>query len=103
MKKEVKITTATDGVHKKKAVFSVDNKKVKTTQFGAKGYSDYISYYRSNPAEAEKHKTAYLTRHKATENWSDPKSAGALSRWILWNKPTLPASIADYKKKFGFK
>ena len=25
-------------------------------------------------------------------------SAGALSRWILWNKPTLKASIDDYKK-----
>jgi hypothetical protein len=29
------------------------------------------------------------------------KSAGALSRWILWNKPTLAASIKDYKKRFG--
>jgi hypothetical protein len=26
-------------------------------------------------------------------------SAGALSRWILWNKTSLRASIADYKKK----
>ena len=27
-------------------------------------------------------------------------SPGALSRWILWNKPTLKASIADFKKRF---
>jgi len=23
-----------------------------------------------------------------------------LSRWILWNKPTLKASISDFKKRF---
>jgi hypothetical protein len=35
------------------------------------------------------------------ENWKDPTSAGALSRWILWNKPTFKASLADYKRRFG--
>jgi len=28
-------------------------------------------------------------------------SAGALSRWILWNKPTIEASKADFKKRFN--
>jgi hypothetical protein len=63
--------------------------------FGAKGYSDFTT------TKDEDKKKAYLARHKANEDWNDPYSAGALSRWILWNKPTLQASIADYKKRFN--
>ena len=43
-----------------------------------------------------------MNRHKATENWQKPMSAGSLSRYILWNKPTLKASISDYKKRFNY-
>jgi hypothetical protein len=43
----------------------------------------------------------YLSRHRGMgENWSDPTSAGALSQWILWNKPTFKASLSDYKRRF---
>jgi len=42
-----------------------------------------------------------MTRHRKRENWNNYMSAGSLSRYILWNKPTLKASIADYKKKFN--
>jgi hypothetical protein len=43
----------------------------------------------------------YLARHgHMKEDWTDPVTAGALSRWILWNKPTLTASVADYKRRF---
>jgi hypothetical protein len=43
----------------------------------------------------------YLKRHKGMgEDWNDPVSAGALSRWILWNKPTFKASVADYTRRF---
>jgi hypothetical protein len=34
------------------------------------------------------------------ENWRDPTTPGALSRWVLWNKPSLKGSIADFKKRF---
>ena len=37
------------------------------------------------------------------EDWKDPTTAGALSRWILWNKPSLSASFSDYKSRFGLK
>jgi hypothetical protein len=49
----------------------------------------------------EERKKLYLKRHEKNENWNDPKSRGALSRWILWNKKTLSASIADFKKRFN--
>jgi len=89
--KLVSITKATDGKHKYTAVFS-DPKK--TTQFGAVGYDDFTKTKDIYKREA------YLARHKTRENWDDPTTAGALSRWILWNQPTLSASIKDFKRRF---
>lgn len=65
------------------------------THFGAKGMSDFTIH------GDEERKQRYLDRHRKNENWNDFKSAGSLSRWILWNKPTLRASLADYKRRFG--
>lgn len=46
-------------------------------------------------------KNRYLQRHRGMhEDWNDPTTAGALSRWILWNKPSFKASVADYKRRF---
>lgn len=52
--------------------------------------------------ETKTEKARYLNRHKNNENWKNPFSAGALSRWILWNKKSLAANIRDYKERFGF-
>jgi len=79
-----------DGIHKLVAVFD-DGEKV---AFGAMGYEDYTQ------TGDKKQKRNYLARHKKRENWNDPKTPGALSRWILWNKPTLKESIKHYIKKF---
>ena len=68
--------------------------RTKTTHFGAAGMSDFTKHKDKNRKER------YLARHKPNQNWNDPVSAGALSRWILWNKTSLQASIKDYKKKF---
>lgn len=69
-------------------------------RFGAKGYKDYIQYSKEDPELAEKKKQAYIARHSVREDWSNPLKAGTLSRYILWNKPTLRASIADFRKRF---
>jgi hypothetical protein len=79
---------ANDGKHKYVAVF--DDRQVK---FGALGYTDYTK------SHDEERKRLYLIRHRH-ENWNDPKTSGALSRWILWNKPTIAESIADYKHRY---
>lgn len=79
------------------------NGREKTVHFGAAGYQDYTLFYKSKGlTEAEKHKKAYIARHQAHENFlaSGCMTAGALSRWILWNKTTIEASIKDYKNKF---
>jgi len=78
------------------AVFEKDGKE-KIVPFGAKGYSDFTKH------KDVTRRTRYLKRHRGMgENWNDPSSAGALSRWILWNKPSFKASLADYKRRFGF-
>ena len=77
------------------AIFYDDkNKKIKTTHFGNKGSSDYTI------TGDKQQRARYLKRHEKNENWNDPLTAGALSRWILWNLPTLKASINDFKKRF---
>jgi len=78
-----------------KAVFTDDSKKKKTVHFGLKGGSTYIDH------GDDKKKDAYIARHRVNENFNDPMTAGALARWILWNKKTLSASIADFKKRFN--
>jgi len=77
------------------AVFDMGDGKTKTTHFGSSPYSDYIHNH------SEERKNLYLNRHRANEEWNDPTTAGSLSRYILWNKPTLSASIADFKNRFS--
>ena len=95
----MKVIIKKSTIPKKKytAIFYDGEKKKKTIHFGAAGYSDFLKH------RDEERKKRYIERHKARENWSDPMTAGALSRFILWNKPTLRASIADYKKRFNLK
>lgn len=87
-----------DTNRKNKLVATFKNKetgRTKTTHFGQLGADDYT---KTNDVEQKKR---YLERHgRGKEDWTDPTSAGALSRYILWNKSTLKASIADYKKHF---
>jgi len=97
----VKITEANDGVHKYRAVFTLKDGGQKTVLFGAVGYGDFIQYNKQSKDMAIMKKQAYDARHRVTERWNDPMTAGALSKWILWNKPTLEASIADFKKRFN--
>ena len=82
---------------KLQAVFTLENGKKKIVHFGAAGMSDYTKN------RDKDRKQRYLKRHRRNENWSSPMTAGALSRWILWNKETLGASITDYKKRFNLK
>jgi len=46
-------------------------------------------------------KQSYIKRHQKRENFNDPLTAGALSRWILWDKPSVSAAITAFKKRFN--
>ena len=88
----VVIKASTNPKKKLMAIFS-DPKK--TIHFGAAGASDFTIN------KDEDRKKLYLDRHRKNEDWSNPRTAGALSRWILWNKPTRRASISDFKRRFS--
>lgn len=70
----------------------IDGKK--TISFGQKNASDYTKH------KDPERKQRYIDRHKKNENWNDPKTAGFYAKHILWNKPTIKASIADLNNKF---
>ena len=91
--KLLSITKSTNPKKKWMAVFD-NNGRSRTTHFGAQGMDDYTL------TKNQEQRDRYLKRHHAREDWTDPTTAGALSRWILWNKPSLQDSIADYKKRF---
>jgi hypothetical protein len=92
--KLVSITKSPKADKKLMATFE-DNGRTTHRHFGQKGASDFTQ--NKDPAR----KALYIARHEARENWNDAKSAGALSKWVLWNKTSLTASIADYKRHFG--
>jgi hypothetical protein len=76
------------------AVFETDGKE-HVVPFGATGYSDYTKH------KDKTRRARYINRHSGMgENWSKPDTPGALSRWILWNKPTLKGSLRDFKRRF---
>ena len=78
----------------KKLMVTIGNK---TIYFGAKNYSDY------NKHKDKLRMLRYSNRHRLRENWgkSGIKTAGFWSKWILWNKPGLLASIKDTEKRFN--
>jgi hypothetical protein len=77
------------------AIFDKDGKE-KVVSFGAKGYSDFTKH------KDVTRKARYIKRHSGMgEDWNKPDTPGALSRWILWNKPSLKGSLRDFKKRFS--
>ena len=78
------------------AIFQYPNGKTRRVSFGARGMSDYTKH------KDVTRRSRYLKRHSGMgEHWSRPDTPGALSRWILWNKPSLKASLSDFKKRFN--
>lgn len=64
--------------------------------FGQKGAQTYID-------EGDKIKRSnYLSRHGASEDWTDPYKAGTLSRFLLWGDSTeFEKNHQSYMKRFN--
>ena len=79
----------------KKLKAVIDGKK--TIHFGQAGASDYTKH--KDPDR----KYNYISRHKKNENWGKTgvDTAGFYSKHVLWNKPTLEASVNDLNKRFS--
>lgn len=89
----VSIVPARDGVHKYLATFN-DNGVKRMIKFGAVGYEDYTQHKDPN------RRLAYIARHRAREDWNNPMTPGALSRFILWEKTSLRSALLDYRRRF---
>lgn len=101
----VKLVKLTSGTKKYKAVLlNKDTGREKNVKFGARGYMDYTKYYKRDGKEvADMKKSAYKSRHsKNNEDWgaSGKDTAGFWSLHILWNKPTIQASLASVKRQY---
>lgn len=92
--KLIKIVPSTNKSKKYDAYFNIDG-KVKRVSFGAGGMSDYTIHH--DPAR----RMRYLLRHEKNENWADPTTPGALSRYILWEDTNINEAISKYKKRFN--
>ncbi len=98
MRKKLRLVTIRKSHRKEKkfdAVFEKEDGRKKVVSFGARGMSDYTKH------KDKTRRARYLQRHSGMgEHWNQPDTPGALSRWVLWNKPSLQGSIADFKKRF---
>ena len=104
--KLLRIVKSSNSAKKWDAFFMIDDKEKKVS-FGASGYRDNTlindknsKFYLKKILDRNVVKASYIRRHREKENWNNPLTAGALSRFILWNKKTLASSIKDYKKRF---
>jgi hypothetical protein len=83
------------GNSKKYEITFEKNGKTYTRKFGAAGMSDYTVHKDKDRRER------YISRHKKDLRTNDPMRAGYLSMYILWNKPSLKSSLADYKRRLN--
>jgi len=89
------------------AIFLIDSDKIKTVHFGSAGARDFTlindkdsKFYLPKSLDRNVVKDAYIRRHRSREDWNNPLTAGSLSRWLLWSKPTLKGAIKAFVKKF---
>ena len=104
---------------KKFRVIFEDGSKV---DFGARGYTDYTKHQNplrmrsyvgrhggiipkkvlreTNPTKV--HQMMLKVNKSDKENWSDPKTAGFWSRWLLWSAPTLEGAKKVVQTKISY-
>lgn len=80
---------------KYRGIFIDDSGKETHIDFGQRGADDMTTH--KNVLRRQR----YIQRHKARENWNSPLSAGALSRWLLWETPNLQTNVKLFKQNFN--
>lgn len=91
-----RVTIQPSGNPKKKldAVIEEPGRRAKTVSFGQKGAQDFTTH--KDPARKEQ----YLKRHRAREDWDNPRTAGFWATHLLWNQPAKAASVRDIQRQF---
>ena len=92
---KIKKFTKLKGHSKKYEIIFEKNGKMYTRKFGATGMSDYTIH------KDKERRERYISRHKKDLRTNDPMKPGYLSMYILWNKPSVKASLADYKRRLN--
>ena len=78
------------------ALFQTVEDEIISIPFGQRGAEDYTT------GATENERAAYLARHRVREDWNDPLTPGALSRWILWgDSRNLNNNIQSFVRRFN--
>lgn len=75
------------------------NGKTTTRHFGYNNPDDKTNDYTRHGDINRRNR--YIIRHEKDLNTGDPSRPGFLSMFILWNKPTIEASVKDYNKRLN--
>jgi hypothetical protein len=67
----------------------------RTRHFGSRGMSDFTIN------RSPERRALYHERHWKRENWDDPTTPGALSRWLLWECQTRQEAFHAFLCRFG--
>lgn len=97
MVKLLSVSPSSDADKKLDVKLETDSGREKTVRVGQRGADDFTKTH----DEAQKER--YIHRHAAREDWrlSGVLSSGFWARWLLWNKPSLAASVTDTKRRFN--
>jgi len=95
----VELKKSTNPKKKYMVILHKPNNKTKTVHFGQAGASDFTKH------KDKDRKDAYISRHAKREDWTESgiETAGFWAKNLLWNMPTLRASIKETETKFGIK
>ena len=81
-----------------KKLMAVFRNPKKTIHFGQEGSTTRIE------GATQRKRMNYIKRHEKNENWENPLTAGALSRYILWgSSKDIDDNIRRYIKRFNIK
>ena len=98
--KLVSIKRSTKSGKKYTATFKIGD-KTKTIHFGSAGMRDYTILSSKKSKNAKQVRSRYIFRHHKDLQTGNPMRAGYLSMFVLWNKPSLKASISDYRSRLN--
>ena len=65
----------------------------KTIHFGSSAGQAFVDH------KDPKIRSAWLARHRVSADFADYRTAGALARWILWEKPTIAGAVRHLNQK----
>ena len=90
----VKLQRSSKPEKKWMVTFDRERGRKKTVHFGQASASDFPTH------KDVQRRDRYLERHREREDWGagGVETAGWWSRWLLWNRKSIAASLTDIRK-----